>query len=291
MTIKGIFNLLWKEFIYGGHLQSLGGVSIVFVSAILLEIKISWDILFASYVLLYPIYLYNRYKEIKTDYSTNPERTEYLKNYVGRGALFLIATSFILLVWLLVYFSNLRAIIFTILLLALGFLYTDIFKKLTRKIFFLKNFYVALSFALLVFFPIIYYSLSSPASLTWRALVISVFVFLNAFLMQVFLDLKDLESDRENGLLTIPVTIGRENAVMVIKIFSFLVDILIPVAIVLCLPAFHKSILFFILIVPFNFYCLKLSEKQNYLGYVLMGGVFILWPFLVLLGENVENIW
>mgnify|MGYP001562821980 CR=1 FL=1 len=73
MVIEKILKTIWKEFVYGGHLLSLGAASIVFTSAILLEIKITWDCLLVVYLGAQIIYLYNRYKEFKKDSLTNPE--------------------------------------------------------------------------------------------------------------------------------------------------------------------------------------------------------------------------
>ena len=58
MKIKKILKSIWNELIYGGHLQPLGAASIVFVSGILLKIQITWDVLFVTYILFYPLFLY-----------------------------------------------------------------------------------------------------------------------------------------------------------------------------------------------------------------------------------------
>ena len=81
--MKKILKVVFNEFIYGGHLQSLGAASVVFVSALLLDLKVGWVILVTIYLIFYAIYLYNRFKEIDIDYSTNKSRTEYLKKYIG----------------------------------------------------------------------------------------------------------------------------------------------------------------------------------------------------------------
>jgi len=285
MIIERTLRFLWKEFIYGGHFQALGAASIVFVSAFFLDIKISWDILFITYMLLYPVYLYNRYKEIETDYLTNPGRTEYLKTYIKGGAMVLIAAISIFLIGSLIYFSNLKSTVFVLLLLVFGFLYTDIFKRLTRKAPLFKNFYVSSFFALLVIFPIIYYSPPLTKDLVLSALIFATFVFLNAFVMQILLDLKDLESDKKGGLLTVPTIWGRENTFRILKIFSLLAVVPIPIIFSFYFTLFPKIISMLVLTVPFNYFCFQLAKKHNYFGYILMGGMFLLWPVLILLGK------
>lgn len=59
MAIEKILKFIWNEFIYGGHLPSLGAAAIVLFSGILLNIKITWDCLLITYFIFYLIYLYN----------------------------------------------------------------------------------------------------------------------------------------------------------------------------------------------------------------------------------------
>lgn len=283
MVIEKILKAIWKEFIYGGHLQTLGAVSIVFVSTLLLNIKIGWDIVFISYFLFYPLYLYNRYKELKIDYLTNPQRTEYLKTYIDKAPHILTLVTFVL-IFGLVYFANFSSIIFVLLVLLLGLLYSVIFKKITKKISLFKNFYVATFFAILVFFPIIYYSYPLTNILRISAVILAVFIFLKAFMMQILLDLKDVEGDRKTGLLTFPTIFGEEATLRVLKITSVFVTFLIPV-IAFYFNFFPKSFLMLLLTIPFDFYCFKLAREKNYFGYILMSGVFFIWPILILAGK------
>jgi len=283
MIIEKILKAIWKEFIYGGHLQTLGSVSIVLVSAILLNIKISWDILFISYFLFYPLYLYNRYKELKIDYLTNPQRTEYLKTYIDKAPLILTLVIFVL-TFGLVYLANFSSIIFVLLVLLLGLLYSVIFKKITKKIPLFKNLYVATFFAILVFFPIIYYSYSLTNILRISAVILAVFIFLKAFMMQILLDLKDVEGDGKIGLLTFPTIFSEEATFRVLKTTSVFVTILIPI-VAFYFNFFPKSFLMLILTIPFDFCCFRLAKEKNYLGYILMSGIFLLWPILILVGK------
>ena len=79
IEIKKILKFIWDEFIYGGHLLSLGGTSVTFFSCILLNIKITLDCLFIVYLIVYVVYLYNRFKEIDIDCLTL-EFTEFRFN-------------------------------------------------------------------------------------------------------------------------------------------------------------------------------------------------------------------
>jgi len=282
--IKKLLRLIWNEFIYGGHLQSLGAASIVFVSGILLKIQITWDVLFVAYLLFYIPYLYNRFKEINIDRLTNLQRTQHVSKYVKFIPIILYFVIFILVVSL-VYFSNLRALIFGLLLLIFGILYTLIFKKLTQKVPLLKNFYVSIFFTSLIFLPIIYYSYPLKTVLIVSGLVLGLFIFLKTFLSQIFLDIKDIESDRKRGLRTLPIIIGKEKTFKILYVFNLLIILIIPVVFSLYFNIFSKSILMLFLIIPFNLYCFNLARQQKYFSYFLVGGEFFFWLILILIGE------
>jgi len=280
MKIKKILKSIWNELIYGGHLQPLGAASIVFVSGILLKIQITWDVLFVTYILFYPLFLYNRFKEIKIDYLTNSQRTQHIKKYIKFIPIILYLVIFILVISL-IYFSNFRALIFGLLVLFFGFLYTIIFKKFTNKIPLFKDLYVAAVFALLPFFLLVYYSYFLVSI---NVLLLSLLIFLESFLMPVFLDIKDIESDKREKLRTLPVMLGKEKTIVFLSIFNLIGTITIMVFI-FYLSTLPKLILMLLFTVPFDFYCYILVKRQRRFGYILQGGKFILWPFLIFLGK------
>ena len=280
MKIEKILKSIWNELIYGGHLQPLGAASIVFVSGILLKIQITWDVLFVTYILFYPLFLYNRFKEIKMDCLTNSQRTQHIKKYIKFIPIILYLVIFILVISL-IYFSNFRALIFGLLVLFFGFLYTIIFKKFTNKIPLFKDLYVASVFALLPFFLLVYYSYFLVSI---NVLLLSLLIFLESFLMPVFLDIKDIESDKREKLRTLPVMLGKEKTIVFLSIFNLIGTITIMVFI-FYLSTLPKSILILLFTVPFDFYCYILVKRQRRFGYILQGGKFILWPFLIFLGK------
>jgi len=283
MRIKKIIKFACNELIYGGHIQSLGAVSIVFVSAILLRVRISWDILFIIYLMFYSFYLYNHFKEINVDYLTNPQRTQHLITYKKFIPLIFYFTILIIFSGL-IYFSNLWSLIFSLLLFIFGILYTTVFKKLTKKIAFLKNIYVSVFFALLPFYLLIYYSYPLKYFLTSAVLVL-LFIFLKMFLIQIFLDIKDIESDKKEGLITFPIIFGREKTLKIALIANTLITIIIPIFFSLYLNIFPRIALMIIFTVPLLFYCYDLAKKQKYLAYILQSGEFILWLILIIIGK------
>jgi 4-hydroxybenzoate polyprenyltransferase len=284
MNIKKILKFVWNEFIFGGHLPSLGSAAIVLFSGILLNIKITWDCLLISYLIFYLIYLYNRFKEIDIDYLTNPQRTSHLKTYFSKISKFFYVIIFIIIASL-IYFSNIWALMFGLFLLLFGWLYTVVFKKITQKIIIFKNLFVSAVFALLVFFPIIYYSHSLTISLLSIALLIVVFVYFKAFMMQIFFDVKDAESDKKQGLLTFPVIFGKEKILNVLGIISLLSTAPIPIIFSLYFNVFPTSTLMLLLTIPFNLYCFSRAKNQKYSSYILESSEFIFWPILIIIGK------
>jgi len=282
--IKKVLKLIFNEFIYGGHLQLLGAASVVFISALLLKIKISWDILLISYLIFYPVYLYNRFKEINIDYLTNPERTQHFRRYLKLIPA-VLTFAVLILISGLAYFANTKALIFSLFLFVFGILYTIIFKRVTKKIYLFKNLYVSAFYFLLVFFPIIYYFYLLKTSLVISALVLGMFIFFKAFIVQIFLDIKDIESDRKEGLRTFPIIIGKEKTLIILSISNLIVTITVPIIFSLYLNIFSKLILMLIFTIPFDFYCYSLAKKEKYFGYILQSGEFLLWLFLILIGK------
>lgn len=281
--VKNKLEYVYKEFIYGGHLQCLGAASIVYISAIFLEIDLAWSSVVIAYFLFYPLYLFNRWKEIEIDYATNPARTEYLKTYL-RYMPAIFSLVLVLIVGGLAYFGNIKSFIFGIVLLVLGLLYTTVFKKVTRKIFLFKNFYVASFFALLVLFTVVFHAIQFNENLAALA-VLMIFVFTKAFMMQILLDLKDVESDGRQGLKTLAVTIGRKNTFEVLAIISIFTTAPIVMFFTLYIPLFPKSMLLFLLTIPFNFISFKIAQSGNYFGYILGSGEFLLWSILIFIGK------
>lgn len=286
MAIEKILKFIWNEFIYGGHLPSLGAAAIVLFSGILLNIKITWDCLLITYFIFYLIYLYNQFKEIDVDCLTNPQRTKHIRIYFPKIPKIFYVIIFVI-IGSLIYFSNIWALVFGMFLLLFGWLYTVVFKKMTQKIIIFKDLFVSAVFVLLVFFPIIYYSYPLTISLLSIALLIMVFIYFKAFMMQVFLDVKDIESDKKENLLTFPVIFGKEKMLNILGIISLLSTAPIPIIFSLYFNIFPISTLILLLTIPFNLFCFSQAKNQKYSSYVLESSEFILWPILIIIGETI----
>ena len=280
---KKIFKFIFVEIVYNGHLQTLGALGIVMFSSSLLKVEVAWESLLILYLSFYSFYLYNRYKEKDIDYLTNQTRTKHIKkidNYVP----YIILVILLTLATLLCYFGDFHFVIFVLIIVVFGFLYTSYFKNLTKKITIFKNIYVSSVFAMLVFFSIIYHSLPLKNFLA-SGIAIMIFVFLKALIVQVFLDLKDIKCDQKEGLRTLGVLLGQKKVLQILKIASIVIAGFIPLFL-LSLNIFPSSILMIFVLIPFNFYCFNLVEKGKISGFIIGSGEFIIWPILILLGNK-----
>lgn len=280
MKIKQILRFAKDEFIYGGHLLSLGAASIVFTFAILLDIKITWDFLLIVYLITHTVYLCNRFIEFEKDFLTNSNRTQHVKKYI-QYSFFIIFCFILIIVILLLRFGNFLSLIFGLLLLLFGIFYSLFFKNLTKKIIGFKNFYVSFFWALLVIFLIFYYSFffNLPVFFLFS------FVFLRWLINTIFFDIKDTESDKKDNLKTIILYLGKERTLFflhIVNLISFLPIIIGVYKNVLSLSSLSLVVFYF-----YSFYYLQKAkdEKTNIynLSYMMVDGEYLLWSIVLFL--------
>lgn len=273
---------IWNEFVYGGHLLSLGAASIVFTSAILLGIKITWDCLLVVYLGAQIIYLYNRYKEFQKDSLTNPERTKHIKKYIKYTPL-IIFCFIVILVGILIYFNKIVSLFFGLIMLFLGLFYSISLKNLTKKIIAFKTIFVSLMWALLVIFLAIYYSF--PLNLA--VVLVFVFIFLRLFINTNFFDIKDIESDKKEGLLTTPIVLGQKKLINMLSVVSVLS--IIPIGIGLYYKLFPTFSIMLLFTIFYTFlYFQKIKNKNfntDFLFSVWVDGEYLLWSVFILIGK------
>lgn len=279
---RSFLNSIWQEFIYGSHLLILGTSGVIFTSAFLLDIPITLNFLLAVYLIFYVIYSYNRLKEFKSDFLTNPSRTQHIKKYINHLP-FIIFCSTLTVVFLLMHSGNFWNLIFGFSILLSGVFYTKYFKKITKKIAGFKSFYASFVWALLVLFLSFYYSL--PLNLP--VFLIFTFVFLRLLTNTIFSDIKDIELDKKDNLKTIPILFGKKKTLSylhILNIFSF-VPIVVGVFMNL-LPLFSLILLIFYL---YSLFYLKMIGYKKTdvcrLSYVMVDGEYALWPIVLFLSK------
>lgn len=275
-------NILFQEFIYGGHLQCLGAAGISLMSSTLLNIEFSVGCFVVAYLLLYPAYLYNRYAEMNVDEQTNPRRTEYLRRYAGYMPVLLVIVVCVVIAAVVTY-SNRATLFFGLILIAFGLLYTTTVKSLTKYIPVLKNLYVSAFFASLVVFPLFYFDISITPQIGIQALALAMFVYLKSLVMQIFLDIKDVNSDHAQQLRTLPAMFGKEKTLPRLLVVDLGLSLFFPVVFFWIFGAIPVGIWAFALTAPLLVYCYQLVWTENYSGYILRSSEFLSWSVVLLL--------
>lgn len=281
------FKFIFNEIFYNGHFQTWGSLAIVISSAQLLSIRLTWDILVIVYLSFYLLYLHDRYQSIEVDSLTNPARSRHIKK-IYKYIPFIIGIGLVALLILLFIYGNIFSSLFIALITIFGFLYPIYFKNLTKKIVAFKNFYVSSVFSILAILPNIYYKISLNKTTLLILLIVLIFTFLRGVMMQFFLDLKDIEGDKREGLKTLAVLLGKERVYRIIYIMNWFTSLFLPFLYILNpMPLLPSSVLFLILLAFWNFYFFNLAKKGNYAGFVLGSGEFIYWPIFMFIGEMI----
>ena len=277
----GRSNFIWYEFVHGGHWFSISASAIAFSTMILLDINIRWELLLIIYLLLQSIYNYNHYKEIEIDALSKSDRPKHLKKY--HHFLILITTLYCIgFLFLLFYYANFISFLFGVVLLLIGLLFTNLFKKVTKKVIGFKSLYVAFTLSLLILFTTFYCS--------YEINLLSIKLFLLFSLRFVigasFSDIKDVEVDKKQDLLTFAVYFGKDRFLIFLHILNFITFIHLFLTIVEISSSF---LLFLIFTFVYTFYFIQRARNPKiniqYLTSIIVDGEFIFWPFFLIIGK------
>jgi 4-hydroxybenzoate polyprenyltransferase len=280
--MKKVLNVIWNEFVYGGHLHSLGVASLIFTGSVILNVKIGLEFLIIVYLGIHSAYLYNRYKEFDADFATNPERTGYIKKYVKKIP-YIVILSFLIIISILLYNKNFTALFFSIFIFLIGLLYSELFKNFTKKILGLKNIFIPLLFSSLIILLIIYYHFQFNLSV----FLIFIFIFIRVFNNTVFFDIKDIESDAKEKLLTFPVVFGKKKIFYFLNIINILSGIVLIIGVALKILPIFCLILMILIFYNFCYFKKSQSPAANFkqIAYIYADGEYLLWTILILLGK------
>ncbi len=281
-----ILRVIWQEFVYGGHLLSLGFAGIALSVIILLSAKIEWPILAVAYLISQISYTYNHFKEAAKDAQTNPERVEHLQK-INKYFSWLIAIYVLALFSIIIslYSTHARFSLFVFFLFVIGIFYTKFFKGLTQKIIGFKNLYVSLCWAVGgAFLPLFYYSFSFNPFF----LLFFLFVFFRLVFNTIYFDFKDIAGDKKEQLLTLPVRYGAKTTLKFLHIFNLISFVPIILGVILqIIPVYSLGLIVFYF---YSFYYLQKAKKTGQkalrsLSYIMADGEYILWPVVVWLAK------
>ena len=276
-----ISEFIWDEIVHGGHWGSLSTVGVALSTVLLLDVPLKPEFIFIVYFGTLSIYTYNHLAEIEVDRITNPQRVTHLEKYSSIIP-WLVLSYIAIFSLLLLIRGNVHSMIIGFTLLILGLSFNRLGKRLTKRIVGFKTLYTALSWSFLIIFTTVYHLDHIPPCIFF----LMFFSFLRFVIGTSYCDLKDLDSDKSMGVLTLPTVLGKE------KFLSFLSFInlfsLIPLLVAVgfgYLPVFS-----FILVYHFFYsfyYIVKARSTIDVarLCYIMVDGEFIPWPLLLLIGR------
>jgi len=280
--LKRALILLRDEFIYGGHVLALGAISIVFTSSVLLKIRLTWEFLIVVYLGVYLVYLYDHYRGLDKDLLTNSERVQYLKRYIKYIPL-IIFLCISIIIGIQLYLNKIEALLASLIMLSLGLFYSPYLKRLTRTIVGFKNFLAPLLWTSLVILLVIFYSITPSLSL----FLILSFVCIRIFIGISFSDIKDIESDRKEGLQTFAIIFGKNKTLLFLSILNAIA--LLPIFFGFYLRLFPPSSLMLTFTSVYAFYYIKRSQDPKINLRTLTHKVVycenLWWSILILIGE------
>ena len=273
-----------KEITYGGYIPALVGPALVYTTSVLTHTSLTIPLLIVSYLIPLMVYSYDYYRDMDKDKDTNKERASHYSQkskiypYIMGGYLSILAI-------LLIVFSNWMMIAFILSLIMLGVVYPLGLKNITQKVPAFKNMYTIFIWAAAGTFSLAFFN-SLEINLAY--FLIFLFFFLKMLPNTIFFDLKDIISDKKEGLKTIPVILGKEKTLKFMYTLNILSFIPLFIGIYLnIIPLFASIMLIFLL---YSFYYLHKTSKKsneeikmNY--YILSDFEFILWPIVLVLGQ------
>ncbi|MBU4548204.1 MAG: UbiA family prenyltransferase, partial [Euryarchaeota archaeon] len=243
-----------------------------------------------SYFIPLIIYSYDYYQDLEEDSKTNIERTAHLSNK-ARLYPFILSIYVIILGLLLILYANIYLIGFILTLVLLGIAYNHLLKSLTSKIPAFKNFYTAFIWAAAgSFFPILY----NLNEIEISYFLIMIFIFLKCLVNVIFFDLKDIKSDKKQGLRTLPVLWGKDKTINFLNILNL--SAFFPLFLGIYMGVIPDYALIMTVFYFYTAYYLKKSRKAEddnliFISSTLADFEFILWPFLILLAQKLLLIY
>ncbi len=283
--IVKFMTMIWREFIFGGHLFATGSVAVIMACASIFMVPVSWDLLFSSYLLFYAIYLYDYSEGASSDELTNENRARYLQ--CKHKSTYIVIIASVMLSILLFTFANTVTFLIGLSILVLGLLYGSHFKKLTKKIPAFKNVFVSIVWSFMALFVFVYYSLP----ITYGALMLALFIFIRMMNIQILFDVRDVEGDRAEGLLTIPALFGEKKYPVILKMINLISIIFVVVCVIRDILPF-----FTLAIIPIFYYAVRyinkvIESKKNYSSYVFAACEPIMWSLLIFAGKSLSMIY
>jgi len=186
------------------------GVFKLYLSFMLYGTEARWNLLAATFSLVFAVYGANKLTDIKEDEINNPERVAHVKR-VGKVLKYGVVLSFVLSLFLGA-LSGLKAVLVLSFPVVAGILYSvRLFPGWPRlkDITGVKNLVIATTWANgTAFLPYIAAGDIEPT----EVFLVYYFFFMKSMINTILFDVRDIEGDRINGINTIPVKLGLEGS-------------------------------------------------------------------------------
>ena len=273
-----------NEIVYGGYFTALLGPALVIATAIITKTNLSIPLLAISYLIPLMVYSFDYYQDMDKDRESNQERAAHLNRKVKIYP-YIMGSYLLLLVILLMVFSNWMMILYILFLIMVGVLYPLGLKRFTQIIPAFKNIYTVFIWSLAGSFSVTFFN---GLNLNLTYILIFLFIFLKMLPNAIFFDIKDIESDRKEGLKTLPALLGRKKTIQFLKTMNILA--FIPVFVGIYLKIFPVFTVIMLIFLFYSFYYLdksdEMKDKEMKINYYLFADAeFILWPFILILGN------
>lgn len=280
---QNIVRIFLTEFVYGGHLLSIGGIGIILTIILIYNLPINIAAIIIPYLSSQIVYTYNHFREVDLDMDSNPERANHIRHQRNRIKYLLVFYSLLLLFTL--FNTNVPTTLFVLGIVLGGILYTEYFKGLTAGLIAgFKNFYTSFFWASIVFLIPTIYNKQIDLSL----LYIFLFVFLRWIVNSAFFDIKDITSDKKENLKTFAVILGKKKAIYTLHIINAIS--ILPILIGTYYSIIDKRSLLLTFLIFYGFYYLSRAlyingRKLRRLSYIVVDAEYLFWPLLLCIGN------
>lgn len=185
--------------------------------------EINWPVVFSFSIWHFGLYLFDRVYDCEKDFRSQNLESVPLNQ---KKVLLFVSVFLLLLPFLILIFYNLSIIPYLI-IFPFGFFYTVPFypfKKRFKDLFLIKNFYSAVFiWTLSIFWSIFCYAKLNISEISEYNRFFQLLII--TFIIEVIWDIRDIESDIEFGIKTLPNTIGvsaTKIIILILLIFCFL---------------------------------------------------------------------
>ena len=281
----------WVSWLYyNSYLVAIRPASILLTMMIIHGDKVNIPVLAIGFFLTLIVYSYDRFSSLEEDRATNPERSELLIRKKKQYPYYLASCMGILAI-LVVFFTKtelISLVIFIVILITVGILYTVMLKNFTKYIPAFKSTLVASEWGATI---ALLYGISYNSYISAFTLMFTAFVFLKLFILTVFYDIKDIESDARSRLKTVPVMLGYNNTLRLLTISTIVSWIPLVVGTFL----FNQPQLS-LLLIPFSaFVFVAIGTMRSNHGKpsnydLLVSLEYIMWPIGIVIVMAIGNV-